>query len=82
MFMGFFWGGGYGKGFRTSARVLETRARVLKRFRGGLVVKAHILSVSLNSRLESNKEEDDVSHLGQSLGDAGARIEAIVEEHI
>ena len=27
------------------------------RFRGGLVFKAHILCVSLNSRLESNKEE-------------------------
>ena len=26
-------------------------------FRGGLVFKAHRLSVSLNSRLESNKEE-------------------------
>ena len=27
------------------------------RFRGGLVFKAHRLCVSLNSRLESNKEE-------------------------
>ena len=29
----------------------------MKRFRGGLVFKAHRLCVSLNSRLESNKEE-------------------------
>ena len=30
----------------------------VQRFRGGLVFKAHRLCVSLNSRLESNKEED------------------------
>ena len=30
----------------------------MKRFRGGLVFKAHRLCVSLNSRLESNKEEE------------------------
>jgi len=29
----------------------------VKRFRGGLVFKAHRVGVSLNSRLESNKEE-------------------------
>ena len=29
----------------------------MQRFRGGLVFKAHRLCVSLNSRLESNKEE-------------------------
>ena len=29
----------------------------MKRFRGGLVLKAHRLFASLNSRLESNKEE-------------------------
>ena len=32
--------------------------RNVERFRGGLVSKAHILCVSLNSRLESNKEEE------------------------
>ena len=31
----------------------------MKRFRGGLVFKAHRLFVSLNSRLESNKEEGE-----------------------
>ena len=31
--------------------------KVPSRFRGGLVFKAHRLCVSLNSRLESNKEE-------------------------
>jgi len=31
----------------------------VKRFRGGLVFKAHRLCVSLNSRLESNKEEEN-----------------------
>ena len=30
----------------------------MQRFRGGLVFKAHTLCVSLNSRLESNKEEE------------------------
>jgi len=33
--------------------------RNVQRFRGGLVSKAHRLCVSLNSRLESNKEEED-----------------------
>ena len=32
--------------------------RNVQRFRGGLVFKAHRLCVSLNSRLESNKEEE------------------------
>ena len=31
----------------------------VQRFRGGLVLKAHRLCVSLNSRLESNKEEEE-----------------------
>jgi len=30
----------------------------VQRFRGGLVIKAHRLCVSVNSRLESNKEEE------------------------
>ena len=33
--------------------------RNAKRFRGGLVFKAHRLCVSLNSRLETNKEEEE-----------------------
>ena len=33
--------------------------RNVQRFRGGLVVKAHRLCVSLNSRLESNKEGEE-----------------------
>ena len=32
----------------------------MQRFRGGLVFKAHRLRGSLNSRLESNKEEEDL----------------------
>ena len=31
---------------------------VCQRFRGGLAVKAHRLSLSLNSRVESHKEEE------------------------
>ena len=31
----------------------------MARFRGGLVFKAHRLCVSLNSRLDSNKEEEE-----------------------
>ena len=34
------------------------------RFRGGLVCKAHRLFVSLNSRLESNKEEEEETWCG------------------
>ena len=33
--------------------------RNVQRFRGGLAFKAHRLCVSLNSRLESNKEEEE-----------------------
>jgi len=36
----------------------QLRHRNVQRFRGGLVFKAHRLCVSLNSRLESNKEEE------------------------
>jgi len=32
----------------------------VKRFRGGLVFKAHRLCVSLNSRLESKEDEEDL----------------------
>ena len=34
--------------------------RNVQRFRGGLVFKAHRLCVALNSRLESNKEEEEL----------------------
>ena len=34
----------------------------VQRFRGGLVFKAHRLCVSLNSRLESNKEGEGQPH--------------------
>ena len=40
---------------RTREQLLH---RNVLRFRGGLVFKAHRLCVSLNSRLESNKEEE------------------------
>jgi len=40
---------------RVMGRLLH---RNVQRFRGGLVFKAHRLCVSLNSRLESNKEEE------------------------
>ena len=36
-------------------------------FRGGLVCKAHSLCVSLNSRLESNKEEEGRAHMETDL---------------
>jgi len=38
-------------------RVEQLIHRNVQRFRGGLVLKAHGLCVSLNSRLESNKED-------------------------
>ena len=39
----------------------------MQRFRGGLVFKAHRLCVSLNSRLEGNKEEENVASSGKDL---------------
>ena len=39
-------------------------------FRGGLVFKAHRLCVSLNSRLESNEEEEVKGY----RGDFGAKL--------
>jgi len=49
------------------------------RFRGGLVFEAHRLCVSLNSRLEVDKEEDLVVVVGQVGLDARWRE---VEEHL
>jgi len=51
-------------GVFTSGRFWQTQPLVdtasnVQRFRGGLVFKAHILCVSLISRLESNKEEEE-----------------------
>ena len=48
----------------TSVQLLH---RNVQRFRGGLVFKAHRLCVSLNDRLESNKEEE-----GWGGADAGS----------
>ena len=55
--------------------------RNVQRFRGGLVFKAHRLCVSLNSRRESNKEEEEeglefrcranMAHTRQSSPDYG-----------
>jgi len=53
-------GGGEANGvldWRASSQLLH---RNVQRFRGGLVFEAHRLCVSLNSRLESNKEEEEV----------------------
>ena len=43
---------------------------VQQRFRGGLVFKAHGLCVSLNARLESNKEEEE-AHQDPSWQEGG-----------
>ena len=40
----------------------------MQRFRGGLVFKAHRLCVSLNSRIESNKEEEEEGSCREGLG--------------
>jgi len=50
---------GWSLGFRVKDSrvwVWQLLHRNVQRFRGGLVFKAHRLCVSLNSRLESNKE--------------------------
>ena len=48
----------------------------LQRFRGGLVFKAHRLCVSLNSRLESNKEEEEaeLAALAASVRDLTRKV--------
>ena len=46
--------------------------RNVQRFRGRLVFKTHRLCVSLNSRLESNKDEGRVSGSGTALPDGDA----------
>jgi len=46
-------------GGRTDNFGLKGDNRNVQRFRGGLVFKAHRLCVSLNSRLESKKEEEE-----------------------
>ena len=51
----------------------------MQRFRGGLVFKAHRLCVSLNSRLECNKEEGE--GLGSVLGSAGGSREPPLPLH-
>jgi len=48
-------GGSRGEGLQQPSATLLRKN--VQRFRGGLVLKAHRLCVSLNSRLESIKEE-------------------------
>ena len=45
----------------------------VRRFRGGLVFKALRLFVSLNSRLESNKEEEEEDLRGRNVPHGGLR---------
>ena len=49
----------------------------MQRFRGGLVFKAHRLCVSLNSRLESNKEEEEVKRMYGELRCSRAELECL-----
>ena len=55
-----------GVGLRVEGSGVQLLPRNVQRFRGGLVSKAHRLCVSLNSKLESNKEEEERSQ--QSYG--------------
>jgi len=52
--------------------IVQLLHRNVQRFRGGLVFKAHRLCVSLNSRLESNKEvpERSLESHGAALREA------------
>ena len=43
----------------TTSKGDDTFTKNVQRFRGGLVFKARRICVSLNSRRESNKEEED-----------------------
>ena len=49
----------------------------MQRFRGGLVFKAQRLYVSLNSRLESNKEEEDEVDDGMRASILTARVRVV-----
>jgi len=44
------------------------------RFRGGLVSKAHRLCILLNSRLESNKEEEEGSGVDETWAFSARRV--------
>jgi len=56
--------------------------RNVQRFRGGLVFKAHRLCVSLNSRLESNKEEEEEAGLyPQACDEIDAQGDALLRFH-
>jgi len=46
----------------------------VQRFRGGLVFKAHRLCASLNSRLESNKEEEEASGSKRKASIAASKL--------
>jgi len=59
----------WGLGFRVQCLWFREQLlhKSVQRFRGGLVAKAHRLCASLNSRLESNKEEEGVGFTASSL---------------
>ena len=46
------------KNVREQMREEQLLHRIVQRFRGGLVIKARRLCVSLNSKIERNKEEE------------------------
>ena len=64
-----------GSGFLVAGHNLREQLlhRNVQRSRGGLVFKAHRLCVSLNSRLESNKEEEEPSGGAARAGTAPRR---------
>jgi len=53
----------------------------VQRFRGGLVFKAHKFCVSLNSRLESNKEEEG-THQGAEFGLKHLHLVQVERRHL
>ena len=58
-----------------SEDTLQLLHRNVQRFRGGLVFKAHRLCVSLNSRLASNKEEEDTLQLALPFGGEAFQVQ-------
>ena len=52
----------------------------MQRFRGGLVFKAHRLCVSLNSRLESNKEEKKKDAVRVWVQGSGFEVDIFAQE--
>jgi len=71
---------GYIPGLQGALAAGQRRGHInVQRFRGGLVFKAHRLCVSLNSRLASNKGEEEA---WSDRDSARVRVQAVVSTEV